>query len=293
MIYTIENDAIRVQVSSVGAELMSLQTKSDGHEYLWQGDATYWASRASNLFPICGRLTDGKYTYRGKTYEMLLHGFARHAEMTVVSQQPDAIAFRLTDSADSLQKYPFHFELTISYQLEGQTVRQTFTVRNTGDEVLPFAVGGHPGFNVPMEDGTQFEDYYVEFDCVKPAKSLVMSETCYDTGDRVPFALENGKVLHLNHHLFDHDAIFLTDMCKAVTLKSDKTSRSVHLSYPDMNFLGFWHKPNTEAPYVCIEPWYSVPALDGIVDDMETKRMMIHLAPNAPAYTNTIEITIH
>ena len=91
MIYTIENDAIRVQVSSVGAELMSLQTKPDGHEYLWQGDATYWASRASNLFPICGRLTDGKYTYRGKTYEMLLHGFARHAEMTVASQQSDAI----------------------------------------------------------------------------------------------------------------------------------------------------------------------------------------------------------
>ena len=291
MIYTIENDAIRVQISSVGAEMMSLQMKSDGHEYLWQGDATYWANRASNLFPICGRLTGGKYTYRGKTYEMLLHGFARQSEMQVAEQKADQIAFRLTETADSLQKYPFRFELTIGYQLIGQTVRQTFTVHNTDDQVLPFAVGGHPGFNVPMTPDTVFEDYKVEFDCEKPAKLVVMSEAHLDTGDRTPFALENGRVLYLNHRLFDHDAIFLTDMCKGITLKSDKCTRSVHLSYPDMNFLGFWHKPNTDAPYLCIEPWYGIPAMDGVVDDLETKHMMIHLNPN-DVYTNAFEISI-
>ena len=77
MIYTIENDSIRVQISDVGAELQSIVGKKDNTEYLWQGDAQYWSGRAYNLFPICGRLTDGKYTYQGKTYEMNLHGFAR------------------------------------------------------------------------------------------------------------------------------------------------------------------------------------------------------------------------
>ena len=76
MIYTIENDSIRVQISDVGAELQSIVGKKDNTEYLWQGDAQYWSGRAYNLFPICGRLTDGKYTYQGKTYEMNLHGFA-------------------------------------------------------------------------------------------------------------------------------------------------------------------------------------------------------------------------
>lgn len=291
MIYTIENEVIRVQIADMGAEMMSLKLKEDGCEYLWQGDPEYWASRASNLFPICGRLTEGKYTYKGKTYEMQLHGFARHEIMKVVEEKPDRIVFELTQSEETLKKYPFSFRLQIAYELEGHTVRQTFRVWNTGKEDLPFAVGGHPGFNVPMTKDTEFEDYYVEFDCVKPAKTLVFSDTCYDTGKRVPFELEDGKVLHLKHSLFDHDAIFLTDICKGITLKSDRHKKSVHLSYPDMNVLGLWHKPHSQAPYVCIEPWYSIPAKDGIVDDLETKELMIHLKPEQE-YSNAFEITV-
>ena len=41
MIYTLENDSLKVQVNSHGGELWSIQTK-DGAEYLWQGDETYW-----------------------------------------------------------------------------------------------------------------------------------------------------------------------------------------------------------------------------------------------------------
>lgn len=291
MIYTIENEKIRVQISDVGAEMMSLQLKEDGCEYLWQGDATYWASRASNLFPICGRLTEGRYTCNGKTYEMQLHGFARHDLMTVAEQKADAIAFRLTENEASLAKYPFRFELTIGYELDGATVRQRFTVRNTDEQVLPFAVGGHPGYNVPLTAGECFEDYYVEFDCVRDAKKVIMSDTCFDTGRREPFALEDGKILRLRHELFDNDAIFLTDMCKGITLKSTKGNKFVHMYYPDMNCLGFWHKPCTKAPYVCIEPWYSLPSYDGKVDDMATKQLMIRLQPQE-TYTNAFEITI-
>ena len=36
MIYTLENERLKVQVNSRGGELWSVQTK-DGHEYLWQG----------------------------------------------------------------------------------------------------------------------------------------------------------------------------------------------------------------------------------------------------------------
>ena len=49
------------------------------------------------------------------------------------------------------------------------------------------------------------------------------------------------------------------------------------VSYPDMKYIGFWHKPFTEAPFVCIEPWTSVPAYDSVIDKLETKRDMIHL----------------
>ena len=58
MNYIIENEAVRAVVADMGAELMSLVLKSSGIEYLWQGDEKYWTGRATNLFPICGRLTE-------------------------------------------------------------------------------------------------------------------------------------------------------------------------------------------------------------------------------------------
>lgn len=290
MLYTIENDALRVRISDLGAELQSLQT-ADGHEYLWQGDPAIWSGRAPNLFPICGRLTQGKYTWQGNTYEMTLHGFAKLSVLTAAQQEKDRISFRLESSPETMAIYPFPFVLTVTYALSGSTLTQTFTVENTGTGVLPFAVGGHPGFNVPLEEGEAFEDCYVEFDTIEPAKKVVMSETCFDTRRRDPFPLEEGRILRLRHDLFDHDAIFLTDMSKGVTLKSAKSSRSVHLSYPDMNAVGFWHKPHTTAPYVCIEPWYSLPADDGIVDDLATKQLMIRLEPGR-TYENSFTITV-
>jgi len=291
MIYTIENERVQVQVNSLGAELWSIKTKADNCEYLWQGDEAYWTGRAYNLFPICGRLFEGKYTYKGDTYEMNLHGFLRHAETRVVEETETSLAFELTENEVTLAQYPFRFRIVIGYELEGNTVHHTFVVENTDTKDLIFAVGGHPGFNVPLTEGETFEDYYVEFDSDKQPQLVVMSDTCFDTGYRRPFPLEEGARLPLRHDLFNVDAIFLTYMSDGVTLRSKKSDKFVHLYYPDMNALGFWHKPRTEAPYICIEPWYSVPSYDGEVDDLEQKQLMVHLAPGCD-YENTFNITV-
>lgn len=291
MVYTIENDLIAVQISDMGAELQSIKLKADGTEYLWQGDAAYWSGRAYNLFPICGRLTEGKYTFEGKTYEMNLHGFARKTVFSVCEQGAEHICFHLAADEKSRAQYPFDFDLKLLYTLKGTGVTTTFQVENAGTNTMIFAVGGHPGFNVPLAEGEAFEDYYLEFDCEKPARAIVMSPTCYTTRDSRPFALESGKILPLRHNLFDNDAIVLEEMCKAITLKSKKGGKQVRLEYPDMNYLGLWHAPKTEAPYVCIEPWYSVPAYDGLVDDLSTKRDMIHLK-SGEKYVNSYVIRV-
>ncbi len=291
MIIKLENEKIRVEANTLGAELWSLKKVGDDTEYLWQGDKTYWAGRATNLFPICGRLTQGQYTYGGKTFEMVLHGFAKLREFDVAAQNGTSVTFRLVSDEETLAMYPFPFVLDVTYTLEGNTVKHTFKVTNPGDGELIFGLGGHPGYNVPLEAGETFEDYYVQFDCEKEPQALVMSDTCYYTDAAVPFPLEEKGCLSLRHSLFDHDAIFLTEMCKAIELKSRKSGRKVRMTYPDMKFLGFWHKPNTEAPYICIEPWLSVPALDGKIDAMETKKEMMHLASKG-VYENTITISI-
>ena len=290
-LYTIENQEIKVTITDQGAEMISLIGKADNTEYLWQGDPTYWTGHAYNLFPICGRLTEGKYTYRGNTYEMNLHGFFRKSHVDMYEQGDNFISFRMVDSEATRKIYPFGFDFTLTYTLMENTVVTTFDVINTGDNDLIFAVGGHPGFNLPMGGEGAFEDYYLEFDEPCETRKLVMSETCYYMNDTVPFPLRDGKYLSLTHDLFDNDAIFLANAAEGVTLKSDKSGKYVHLSYPDMKFVGLWHAPKTEAPYMCIEPWTSVPAIDGVIDDFETKLEMNKLAPGA-TYTNSFSITV-
>ena len=76
MNYTIKNDILNVEISTLGAELQSI--KKNNVEYLWQGDEKSWKNKATNIFPYVGKMQDGKYIYKGKTYEMGSHGLARH-----------------------------------------------------------------------------------------------------------------------------------------------------------------------------------------------------------------------
>ncbi len=291
MLYTIRNDQLTVTVNDMGAELWSIVHRDA--EYLWQGDPTYWTGRAYNLFPICGRLTENKYTWKGQTYEMNLHGFARKSLYTMIAQTEDSLTFRLETSEKTLAVYPFDFCLDLTYTLCGTTVKTTFNIVNRGEGEMPCAIGAHPGFNLPLGGEGCFEDYRLEFACKKDAvRQFVLSETCYMTRETVPFAhIEDGKIIRLRHDLFDHDAFFLENVCKTVTLCSDKSDRAVTVSYPDMQFLGVWHAPKTEAPYVCIEPWYSLPAYDGEIDDLATKRDMRHLNPGE-VWNSSFTITV-
>lgn len=290
MIYILENDKLKVKISSMGAELQSIRRLEDDIEYLWQGDATYWASRATNLFPTCGRMIEGKYTYAGETYEIPIHGFAKLQEWTVLHQKSNAITLQIQDTAETRGMYPFKFSLEIAYTLTDETLSVAMIVHNLDDKTMIFAVGGHPGFNLPLAEGPAFEDYYIEFDKPCQPEKLCLSATCFYLNRTEPFPLEEDKRLAMKHSLFDNDAIFLTGMSDGVTLKCDGNPRYVHLSYPDMKFLGLWHKPHTEAPYVCIEPWTGVPALDGGINSLEEKLEMIHLEPQ-DIYRNAYSIT--
>lgn len=291
MEYILENEQLKVTVSDEGAEIRSIVGKKTGTEYLWQGDPTYWAGRAPVLFPICGRLTGGKYTWKGQTYEMNLHGFARRSVFTAEKVGDHTVTFLLTANEETKKMYPFDFEFRMTYTLTDSTVECRYDVKNEKESDLPFAVGGHPGFNVPMEAGKNFEDYRLEFACAKEPRELVFSDTCFDTGKTRAFPLEEGRILPLRHSLFDIDAVFLTDMCHKVTLGTPGGTRSLTLSFKGFPHVGFWHKPRTKAPYVCIEPWCSVPSPDGVIDDFATKKELTHLK-KGESYTNAFEITI-
>lgn len=61
MEYCIENEKLRVRVSTKGAELQSIRG-ADGTEYLWQGDERFWAQPRDEHLPL-RRPPDGGQLY--------------------------------------------------------------------------------------------------------------------------------------------------------------------------------------------------------------------------------------
>lgn len=287
---TITNDELTIQMEEKGAEFYSIQDKN-GHEYLWQGDPEYWTGRAPNLFPYIARLTEGKYTLNGKSYDMDKHGFAKNTVFDVEQVSESKIVFRIHDTDETRKQYPFSFTFSITYELDGNRLLMTYDVKNCSDTTMYFGVGAHPGFRVPIESGLDFDDYYLEFNEAADAKRVGFSEDCFLNGEDVSFALEDGVKLPLHHHLFDDDAIVLMDMAKSVTLKSDKGSRAIRVEYPDMDYLGLWHWPKSDAPYICIEPWSSLPSRKNMIEDFATQPSLLSLGAGEE-YKNQIVITI-
>ena len=287
---TIQSGKISVIANSVGAVLHSI--KKDGIEYLWQGDEKYWKEQDKNLFPYVGRLTEEKYLYNGKEYPMSIHGFCTDKDFEVENQTDSSVDLILNDSAFTYERYPFHFSFRISYSVEGNTLKKSCSVKNTGDCEMFFGLGSHPGFNVPLNGEGKFSDWYFEFPEESSPVRIGFDQTTYRLNDvNTDYPLENGKILRLDHSAFDMDAIVLQNMPKEVTLKSDKSGHSVTASYPDMEFLGLWHKPYSDAPYVCIEPWLSLPSHTDFIENIEKQKYLVHL-PAGKEYTNTISFEI-
>ena len=276
MIYTIKNELLTVEISSLGAELQSIKT-NDGCEYLYQGNPEFWSGRAPIMFPICGRFFGGKYTYLGKEYEMGSHGFARHSEFEMTSLAESTVTLTLTENEETKKSYPFNFRFDVTFSLKGGTLFVDYKVTNTDEKTLIFALGGHPAFNVPLAEGLKFEDYSVEFDNPCDAIKVDLSKTCFCTYDDKIYTQGGTKTINLTHDLFDNDAIFLYNVPKKITLSSPLDSRAVTVRFDKMKYVGLWHATGKAAPYVCIEPWNSIPSKDGEIDNLLTKREMIHL----------------
>ena len=291
MNYVLENEKIKAVFTAHGAELKSVYGRNSSYEYLWQGHPDYWKNSATVLFPICGRLFGGKYTYEGKEYEMVLHGFVKNSCFEVVEKTDDKIVFELRESPESIKIYPFKFLFRVTYSIFDATVRTAYYVKNTGNNDLPFSVGGHPGFNLPFEKNLDFTDHYMEFDKAEKRYRISMSDGCFYLGKDEYYPLENDKILKLDHELFSRDAIFLSAKEGAVTLKSDKSEKWVRVSYSDMTHIGFWQSYGSDTPFVCIEPWHGIPSYEGKTDDFKDKNEFIHLA-DGQEYQTHFDITV-
>ncbi len=273
MVYELELGKMKISADENGAELHSLNY--EGREYLWQcGKA--WERYAPILFPFICSPKDRTYMADGKTYKMKgNHGFARDSVFAFKEKTADSLTFVLTENEETLAQYPYKFELTVTYKVEGNSVTVINRVKNTDERDIYFYIGGHPAFNAPLIEGESFDDYYVEY--------AEQEKITQKVDGREITVLDHEKRIDMTRSVFDNDALILENPnSKAVSLRSNKNSHSVTVEFPMSECIAVWSPTgDDEAKFVCLEPWTSVPTnYDDDFEKLEDKPHAISLNPN-------------
>jgi galactose mutarotase-like enzyme len=271
---SLSNQFLKIVVNPVGAELNSLQTVADDFEYLWQPDANYWRRQSPLLFPIVGRVKDDHYRLDGVEYLMENHGFAKECLFELVENNSERLVYQLVSDGATLKRYPYHFQLQVSYRLNGRELEVGYNVKNCDERQMFFSIGAHPGFRCPLRPSDTMDDYRLEFERPEQIERYLLKDNLL-TGAKKLF-LNNEKVLPLSDELLQKGAFVLKGLqSEEVTLKSDKTARAITVCFKGFPYLGIWSQPG---PFVCIEPWYGVHGAENAEGDFSEKEGIQSLA---------------
>ena len=255
MLYEIKKGNVSAKVTTNGAQLCSLKV-GDSNELMWQADGAYWTSHAPILFPIVGALREDKAMIDGKFYTIPKHGLVRKSEWTLVSQDESFVEMEISANEETLKAYPFNYTLKAKYTIVENGVKTSFTVKNNNDVEMPYFIGGHPGFNVPFESGTSFNDYELEFAGIENLKSpQIITETSIYDFTKSKAIVDNAKSIKLDNELFSNDVIVYDNFKKnEISIKNCKSGKKLTMNFEELKMLGVW-KPYNDAPFLCLEPW--------------------------------------
>lgn len=254
---TIKNTYLTIETNGAGAELTSIKSNKTGIEYLWQADPKFWGRHSPILFPFVGKSWEDIYrTSDGKKHQMPQHGFARDMNFELVSNDENSIIYLLKSNADTLAKYPYHFELYIGYQLNKNMVEVLWEVKNTGTSEMYFQIGAHPAFNYVYFDSKSLIKGYFEFDKQENITyKLIGEKGCLDVENQYSLNLENG-LLPIDATTFSKDALVIEDSQIKTVKLLDRSKQQYLALHFDAPVVGLWSPNKEDAPFVCIEPWY-------------------------------------
>ena len=260
--FTIENEYLKVTVTTWGAQVKSVVRKCDNVEHIWQADKSVWGYHAPILFPHTGKLVGGKLIAKGETYESSQHGFARTMEHEFVDQTDDTIVLELCACEQTRARFPYEFRLVSIFTLENDTLHHTLTVENLDEEKMPFGIGYHPAFTIPFDGDHVASDYELRFSEMESPVCL----SCLPTGlvqKEHYFLPSNINALVIDDQLFANDSHCMVNLrSRTLGIYEKGSGRGVVCNIEEFPYTLLWSKPGVPK-FVCIEPWHSLPSPEG------------------------------
>ena len=262
-IISISSNSLTASIDTMGAQLMSLRKGES--EYLWQGDSNWWPRRAPILFPIVGVLKDGEAESAEGTISLARHGLARLNEFEVVEQSTSSVTLQLKSTEETRKAYPYDFELKLIFSVADDTLTQTYKVTNSANVVLPFTLGAHPAFNIPIPgvEASSLDQYHLSFtrSWTSYGPSITDDGLCdYTTPQKL---IMDSDTLNLSWELIDREkTITLEDVPdRRITLTAHaenvSDSHGIQMDFEGFDYLGIWSAAPA-CPFVALEPWCGI-----------------------------------
>jgi galactose mutarotase-like enzyme len=258
-VLTDEENGIRLIVSRLGAELISVARRNSGGE--WIGFLVRdneigkpekgWANHATVMGYFLHRIKDERALYRGREIRGGTHSFLRGKVWHRVEPERDGeLTYRITPQDFSATEYPLKVSLDLTYRLEGERVSVSFRFWNDEPELSAHVgFGLHPGFAA-----SSFESFHFEM----PAGlyRLHFSPTDYLSGETEDIQFAGGKMPFEREKLPGSYILELVDVPgRTFTFSDPPSGRTVAIDLTGVPYLTLW---SDGGPFLCVEPCWGL-----------------------------------
>jgi galactose mutarotase-like enzyme len=169
-VLTDEEDGLRIIVSRLGAELISMARINEAGEWIGflyrDNDVTPpregWANHATVMGYYLHRLKNGSSLYRGHEIKGGTHGFLRAKKWHLAGCSTEgsgaSLKYQITPDDFSASEYPLKVSVDLTYQIGADSMGVLFEFRNHEPELTAHvSFGLHPGFGADS-----FESFHLQ-----------------------------------------------------------------------------------------------------------------------------------
>jgi aldose 1-epimerase len=230
----IKNGSYTAEISNFGAALASLrfQNRNLIEPRL---DSRYFSGEI--LAPWPNRISDGKYSYKGKVFQLkineksrnnALHGLVFDKPWKVLADEENKVSLQIT--IDDRESYPGPLDLQITYALDGQGLSSTLVAKNTGSVELPYGASSHPYITVTGINSVN--EFWLQLGASKvfltDDERLLPSQLV----DVIEASLDFRKLAKIGTRFIDHAFMLDKDFPSSVLIASE-SGEGVLISFDD------------------------------------------------------------
>jgi galactose mutarotase-like enzyme len=261
-VLTDEENGLRIIVSRLGAELISLARINEAGS--WTGflyrdndlstPPQGWANHATVMGYYLHRLKNGRSLYRGREVKGGNHGFLRSKTWHFAGFSDNgsgaSLRYRITPEDFSPVEYPLKVGLDLTYKIESNTVTVLFEFQNREPELTAHvAFGLHPGFAA-----TSFESFRLQMP--KGLYRRYFSPGNYLSGETRDIEFQGGEMPFSKNELPGSIILELVDVRRRNFSYVDPPSgRWATLDLTGVPYMTLW---SDGGRFLCIEPCWGL-----------------------------------